>query len=259
VVNEQEVDGWCNYNEFTSNRGRGCTNYRRRVIDVELSSTRNIHVSTGLISTRIEIEGDHQYTLIFRSSDISTSKSIRSVIVEEPSRKIIVEIDTMSWDSDSIKSGSLNLTSTLRLIEGEDDGLGDRRRSGSSVNSGRSIISYEIRHVELSGSSLGELMPVSQTGLLRSESHTDEESLNGPLESIEKEFLTGRGSADVLISVNSDKSKSDSLDIDLMNLRIHEDVVDVEIHLRDIRGAQWGIGIKTRSSELISNQLASRC
>ena len=71
----------------------------------------------------------------------------------------------------------------------------------------------------------------------------EEHGLNGPLELREEDVVGGDSLTVALVAVDTDQRETNTLDVDVVDLGVHEDVVDVQLHVRDLLG-----GINDRAS-----------
>ena len=101
IADKQEVNSGGNYDQKTR---YGAGDYAGSVFQVELTGTRDIDVTRRLVSSGVQVEGDHQSTAVLRSLDVRSSIMERNVGVVERSGEVVVDRDSVSLDSDSIKS-----------------------------------------------------------------------------------------------------------------------------------------------------------
>lgn len=121
------------------------------------------------------------------------------------------------------------------------DGLGSNESSGGGTNEARGhdaarssegrLVSDEVRQIEAGLGDLAELVPHIQvgcnttdsslgtTGLVLSRAQTDKHALNRPLEILEQDLIIREGCSNVLLTVDADEGKSDTLDENLVNLQ----------------------------------------
>jgi len=190
-------------------------------------------VSGWLIGSRVEIEWNHQASLIVRSGDVRTTISVSHILVVELSGEVVVEIDTMSLHSQGIDRlvGDVRSRRCTHIGRSDCDRHRTRSRSGTSgrpcSNKG-GCDGCDGRKRETSGSNRGELMPVGKIGLLTLGTKTNEEALNGPFQVLEENLLSGERSGNVLLTMHTDECKANSFYKDLMDLRVHENIVNIK-------------------------------
>lgn len=283
-------------------------------MEVELTSTRDVHVAGRLIRPGIEVESDHVGTNIVRGVDVLTTEGVRDVVAEELSGNVAVQIDTVRLEQDAVDGGELALVGGLAVNGGErstelstggrgSGTTGEVGSGGRAQRDGREAVEHE-RIVELGnredgatddtdvaeggqsshevktntseGVEVGEVGGGSDTGGHGHEERTpspavlqaaqrdalllnvgvqmpsgrhlgarvvdvlhgaeaDVHGLDGPLHLLKQDVVIGLVDTGDLDAVDADQREADALDEDVMDFRIDEDVVDVQLEGGDIR------------------------
>lgn len=236
IAYQQEVYGYGKHEQVAVCRGRTVSGH---VLEVELTSARHVNVSRGLVCTGVQAEVEHEGALIFRGDDVRASVDERHVIAEERSVVLREDVDTMR----------LQLQVGDRLsVTGEGHVIASLLRRGSlglacSGVPGDGIINDD-RRVRVRGNindvirQESHVMPIPPlVGIGGRNVHygpeTDEHGLNGPLELRQEDFLRGNGDGGLLETVHANQRETNPLNVDVMNLGVHEDVVDVQLHVGD--------------------------
>lgn len=142
VRHKQEVDSDTHNDEISV--GHQAANLSAGVAEVELTSTRDVDVTRGLVRARVQVPGDHVHTDVIRSVDVSAAEHVRDVGVEELSREVAVQRDTVSLNVDQahgvlrVDVGGLALGRGNSRIElnrrGSGRGREDRSRRGAKAH-----------------------------------------------------------------------------------------------------------------------------
>ena len=102
IGDKQEVDCRCNDNKTADN----VLKHGASVRQVEFTSSRNVNVSTGLISAWVQTERHEQTADILGGVQVSASIVISQVRVEECAGVFLVDVNTVGRNSDALKRGS---------------------------------------------------------------------------------------------------------------------------------------------------------
>src|SRR6185369_11301955 len=218
-------------------------------------------MTTWLVSAWIETEVNHDGSGILGSNNIVTSISVRLVISEEFVINLLVDINTVSLDLDGLKSlnafrvDEVALANLRQLGSSASKGIGsDQSRSKNGV-----VTSTDVAHKALSlhgacnslVDQTGQAIPIApevnvtgsnskstNSGLSDVElgSHTSIKGLNGPLQVAQQNSVVGDLLFLSLESVDSDQGETNSLNVNIVNLGVNEDVVDVKLALVDVGG-----------------------
>lgn len=193
------------------------------IVDVELASTRNVHVTRGLILSRVEREVQHHGTGVLRGSDIvRLTVAPEEEIAVEGSGVSVEESDTMNLELQSVDSlGGDRVGNMHDFGEGRDLFV----LVGAGIEGDR-VVDHDVTSATRGDRDsliveAGELVPIARLiGVGRinvvSRAHTDIDRLNGILELVEENLLTGRVDARRLVTMETDQREADTLDVDIM-------------------------------------------
>lgn len=199
-------------------------------------------MAAGLVSARVQRKVDHQSTSILRGDDVSTAESVRNVVAVERRREVIEDGDTVSLNLQGINGlrverevhllGSVLRGALLKLIKSSQtaiSSIGDRDINLRNSSGLKNIVSDERKTVPVA-----VLVKVSSSNV-NNRAHANEDALNGPLHLAHKNLVGRHGLLSRLESVDADERETNTLDVDIVNLGIHEDVVDVKVEGRERR------------------------
>ncbi len=285
-----------------------------------------------LVAAGVQVKRNHVSTAVIRGLDVSTTVVVRGIRVEELSREVAVERNTVSLNAESLSNrradviDDLARASTRTSSSSEDSGSGASRHGpGSdevSNRTHRSTSGDELEAIETeplvengdSGSntagsasngrnalealtssagsrkdraktSIGEssgisgkrsvvvdtastnatavdtrvLIPGSEhlSGAVinvLSRAQTAVDGLNGPLELVEEKVINSLRGADGLATVDADEREADALNEDIVDLGIHEDVVNEELASNDV-GNRDGLSAGSVLSGIVGMQM----
>jgi hypothetical protein len=165
----------------------------------------------------------------------------REAVAGEGSIELVNSEDSRAGNAESsseVQSKTSEADESSSVVSSSDGARGQR--------AGEAVAVLEAAEINLLGSSLAVQVPaVKQLGRSRvnvlSGTETDVDGLNGPLKLVEEQIVVGLVDTDDLLAVNADEREADTLDEDIVDLRVHEDVVDVELAEEDIRNRD-GVG-----------------
>jgi hypothetical protein len=193
IRDKQEIDSGGDNNKLTRNGNTivNLSNNGTGILDVELTGTRNIHMTRRLVVTGVDVEGNEETSLILRGTDVGSTIGVGSILMEEVAGKFVVKRDTMSTDSKTINgfgvdgggSGGCDIYSS----GGEWSGTSSRLISGGECG----ISSGKVGESELLVLNTSELMPVGKVVLLGLGTETNEHRLNRPLKTLEMDIAIG--------------------------------------------------------------------
>lgn len=103
IGDEQEVERTGDNQQVSGSGGRDVARF---VIEVELSGSRDVDVSAGLVGSGIEAEVDQHRTGILRCEDVGSAKGVWHVVAEEGGLGVDEDVDSMGLDLDGVNGGS---------------------------------------------------------------------------------------------------------------------------------------------------------
>ena len=89
---------------------------RARVLEIELTSSRHVDVTTWLISAGIETERHEQRPTILRGVNVGTTEMIGGIGIEESSSHFLVKVNTVGLNAESIQNWSARLSLDLETL-----------------------------------------------------------------------------------------------------------------------------------------------
>lgn len=218
-------------------------------------------MTAWLVSARIQAEVNHNSTRILGSNNIVATISVGLVISEELIINLLVDINTMGLDLDSLQGlealrvDKVALANLRQLRGSASKGVSaDQSRGKDSVVTSANVTSKAFRlHGASNGliNQAGKTIPIapevnvtgsnSQTadsglGDVELGSHTGIQGLNGPLKVAQENTVVRNLLFLSLESVNADERETNSLNVNIVNLRVNKDVVDVKLALVDVGG-----------------------
>lgn len=191
----------------------------------------------GLVRARVQVERDHQHTLILRGANVHSTISVRGVRIEEVRRDVVVQVDTMCRHRNAVDRLRRDRDHSLRRNVGRRDRDGVRRASrgdvGGHTREGGGL-GHQVRQRVLRIRNRRELSPVLQIRLQRSQAETHEQGLNGPLQILEQHLLLAESGAHRLLAVDADQREANALNKDFVNFSVVPLVLIVKINLQGI-------------------------
>ena len=211
-------------------------------------------MTAWLVSARIQAEVNHNSARILGSNHIVATISVGLVISEEFIIDLLVDINTMGLDLDSLQSlealrvDKVALANLRQLRGSASKGISaDQSRGKHCVVTSANVTSKTFRLHGASNSLVdkaGKTIPIapevnitssdsqaanSGLGDVEFGSHTRIQSLNGPLKVAQENTVIGNLLFLGLESVNADERETNSLNVNIVDLRVDEDVVDVKL------------------------------
>lgn len=262
VRDQQEVDRDGHTHELRNGRSRRRrvrsvrqTSKARRPSHVELARTRHVHVARRLVRSRVQAEVDHEGTFVLRSVDVVATIRVWLVRRKELRLEVVVHVHAVRLDAkrgdglahireDQAAGLSHGL---LHILRRQEVGRGQRRdvrrnrhdtrRSRRQKRNAINIARETVPVAPLTHVAGGNRQAVAR-GLLLVElrAHTHEDRLNRPLEAGQKLLARLDGDVERLRAVHANQREADTLDVNIVNLGVHEDVVDVQINRLHLLG-----------------------
>ncbi len=268
VRNQQEVDCDSKDEQVSSRARRGLriiyvrsTSVQTCEQEIELTSSRHVKVTAWLVSTGVQAEVNHNSAGILGSNNVVTTIRVRLVISEELIINLLVDIDTVSLNLNGLQSLDALRVNKVALANLRSLSISARKsvstnqiRCDHKTVTSADVTSKTLRLHRARNSLInqtGKTIPItpevnvtgsnSQTadsGLSDVElgSHTSIQGLNGPLKVAQENAVRRNLLFLSLESVNSDERETNSLNVNIVNLRVNEDVVNVKLALVDVGG-----------------------
>ncbi len=213
-----------------------------------------------LVCSGVEAEVDHQGTLIIRHNNVVASVLPRDVCGKELRREVVVEVDTVSQHRQTLDRvqglGEERATnavqqravgSTGQVVDGADIASQSDAQLGQNVD-GVSLLTHLVDKAR-------QVMPISPgigvDRVVRVElgANTQIHGLDGPLQVAQQLVVAGRRQLLALETVDADQGETNALDVDIVDLRVDEDVVDIQLGLGDRLVGQSGASQSGRASD----------
>lgn len=217
-------------------------------------------MTAWLVSARIQAEVNHNSARILGSNHIVATISVGLIISEEFIINLLVDINTMGLDLDSLQGLEALRVDKVALanLRSLDAIVGRKRLSADGFQSGggnvtSSGITRQCLGLHGASNSLvdqaGKTIPIapevnvtssdSQTadsglGDVEFGSHTGIKGLNGPLKVAQENTVVRNLLFLGLESVNADERETNSLNVNIVNLGVDEDVINVKLALVDV-------------------------
>lgn len=199
-----------------------------------------------LVGARVQAHVQHHGALILGRVDVDSAEGEREVVVVERRLELLVDVDTVSLELQGV------------------DRLGDHRVEHAAIGDlrlgelvvvrsrveGHGVVNHEVAlgrgdAVDNLVGQQREVVPVAVlVGIRRTDvvgrAEAEVDRLDGPLQVREQHVVVGHLLAIRLEAVDADEREPDAADVDVVNLRIDEDVVDVQLRILDLLGGVDG-------------------
>jgi len=187
----------------------------------------------------VDAEVDEERALINRSAHDVLAIVPRRVVAEERSLEGVDDVVALHGDLERVNGLRVNrnsdLLAGLDVREGLDElrpGSGDGARLDRAVRP-RGLVHDLVGHAS-------QVVPVAVLVLVGcidvdAREHADIDELSRPLHLRQEHVVVRHGELLLLEAVDANQSKTDALDVDVVDLRVHEDVVDVQLGEESLR------------------------
>lgn len=212
-------------------------------------------MATRLVRAGVQVERDHQKTRVLgRHNEVATIR-VRHVAVEELRRDVVVDRDAVSSHRNTIHRRNRSLDDDLLAIVRRVRKIRDRVVAVPVI--AVSLTNHTGRRVRTNTREVITRVVRSRSRRVRRRAQADIQSLNRPLQVVQQKFIVSLVDEDALFTVNTDQRKANSLDEDVVDLRVHENVVDQQLQL-DVRGSELVGRMDRAVSRLRTSKLSSR-
>ena len=222
ISNQQEVDRNRHHNHI---RRRSIRDVGRVPLQVRLARTRDVEVAARLVAAREQSHVDEQRADVVRRAQSGAAIVEGHVAVEERVAEVVEDDDTVGGERHVVNGRHVQVV----LIRHH---RGNRRAEVTEWDLGDTGAgNARARRVDLAR----EAVPVAPNIVIRRirvplRAHADEHIFDGPLQLTEQD-LTGLVVDRLpLLAIDADQRKPDALDVDVVNFRVHKDVVDVQLN-----------------------------
>ncbi len=239
IGDQDEIDGLGEHDQVHRSRGR---DVGRVVRDVELTSARHVDVAAGLVGAREQAEVEHIGADVHRRVQVGATEGVGGVVAVEGRAERLEDVNAVSLKLDRRNGlGVAGVRPALHSL-----GRTDSLDLGRSSIERHSVVDGELagRHrgrVNLVVAHQGQVVPITVlVGVagahVPARAETNEHGLNRPLEGGQQNAVLGIRQRLSLHAMHADQGESDTLDENVVDLRVDEDVVDVQLHLGDLLG-----------------------
>lgn len=252
IADQQEIDR----NRHNDQLARvACRDHRRAILEVELASARHVHVAGRLVRARIQIERHHQNTDVLRRVDQMATIRVRNVAIEELRRNIVVNRNTVRADRNTIHRRHRRLQNVFRTIRRNERQI--RHRVVSVPVLAVVLANHTVRRIRIHTREVITRVRRRSSARVRRRTQTNIQGLDRPLEVIQEDFIIRTRHIHILLTMHTDQRETNTLDEDIVNFRIHEDIVDDQLQLNcRLRERVGRVGRVKRS--LCAHQLRRR-
>lgn len=212
-------------------------------------------MAARLVRAGVQVERDHQKTRVLRGDNEMTTIRVRHVAVEELRRNVVVDRNAVGSDRDTIHRRHSRLDDDFLAIIRRIREIRDRVVAVPVV--AVSLANHTGRRVRTNTREVITRIVRGRSRGVRRRAQANIQSLNRPLQVVQQKFVVSLVDEDALFTVNTDQREANALDEDVVDLRVHEDVVDQKFEF-NVRGSELVGRMDRAVSRLRTSELGSR-